>query len=127
MNLEEARYADVVVLKLSGRIDQETSPALQTRLTDVIAGLAPDTTGVVIDFGGVPYISSAGLRVLMIGAKQSKTLGKKLAIASLRPVVREVFQISRFDKVIGTYAELHEAIGGMSAQAQSAFNAKYSV
>ena len=121
---DETRFVDVIVLKLGGRIDQEASPALQARLVQVI-GATEALAGLVLDLGAVPYISSAGLRALMVGAKESKAKGRKLAVAGLQPVVREVFQISRFDKVIATYTEVHEAIGAISGEAQSAFNARH--
>lgn len=121
---EETRFADVVVLRLSGRIDQEASPQLQARLLELIGGnTAP--AGIVLDLKAVPYVSSAGLRALMVGAKESKAKGRHLAVAALQPVVREVFQISRFDKVISTHAEVHEAIGTISTEAASAFNDRH--
>ena len=45
----------------------------------------------------------------MIGAKESKASGGKLAVAELCPVVQEVFQISRFDKVIQTFDTVDDA------------------
>lgn len=128
MRAEELQYADVVILKLAGRVDQETSASLQARLQELIGRLSPPhTVGLVLDLAGVPYMSSAGLRALMVGAKESKAKGSKLAIAALQPVVREVFHISRFDKVIATYGEVHEAVGAISPAAVAALNARHPV
>ena len=124
MTAEEARFADVVILRVAGRVDQETSLGLQEALQRVIEGIgAPSLVGLVIDFSRVPYISSAGLRALMVGAKQCKARGGKIALAALQPVVREVFQISRFDKVIATFESLPDAHGSMSQAAVVAFRA----
>jgi anti-anti-sigma factor len=123
---EETQFADVAILKVAGRVDQETSLALQQTLQQLIGRVgAPSLVGLVIDFSGVPYMSSAGLRALMVGAKECKAKGGKLAIAGLQPVVREVFQISRFDKVIATFGPVHEALGSVSPAAAAAFNAQH--
>lgn len=125
MRAEEAQFADVVILKVAGRVDQETSGALQQALHQVIGRIdAPGLVGLVIDFSGVPYMSSAGLRALMVGAKDCKARGGKLAIAGLQPVVREVFQISRFDKVIRVFERIHEALDSMSPAALRAFDGR---
>ena len=125
MTVDETSYADVVVLELTGRIDQESSPALQERLHGVVERLgASGKAGLAIDMANVPYMSSAGLRVLMIAAKETKAAGMKLVMVGLRPVVREVFQISRFDKVIPIFDELSAALGAISASATAAYSSR---
>ena len=125
MTVDEISYADVVVLKLAGRVDQENSPALQRRLGEVVSRPGqPRMAGLAIDMANVPYMSSAGLRVLMIAAKETKAAGMKLAVAGLRPVVREVFQISRFDQVIPVYDQLSAALGAISGAAAVAYSSR---
>ena len=122
MGSDEIVYADVVVMRLSGRIDQERSPALQAELHTRFERL--ETSGIVgaaLDLSSVPYMSSAGLRVLMIVAKEARAHGVSLSVFGLRPVVREVFQISRFDKVIPIYEQLSEALAAVSAAAATAY------
>ena len=122
MTVDEAAYADVVVLRLTGRLDQENSPALQERLEAVIKRLnASRSAGLAIDMTSVPYMSSAGLRALMIAAKEIRAAGMKLVVVGLRPVVREVFQISRFDKVIPIHDRLAAALGAISGPAAAAY------
>jgi anti-sigma B factor antagonist len=58
---------------------------------------------------GVDYISSVGLRALMVAAKQVKTQGGRIAVAALTPMVREVFQISRFHLVFSLFDEVDAA------------------
>jgi len=119
---DEIVYADVVVVQLSGRIDQERSPAVQAELHARFERLETSgTVGAALDLSSVPYMSSAGLRVLMIAAKEARAHGLTLAVFGLRPVVREVFQISRFDKVIPIYEQLSEALAALSAAAATAY------
>ena len=64
----------------------------------------------VLDFSGVDFISSVGLRVLMLAAKQAKLQQGKIAMAALTPMVSEVFQVSRFNLVLQVYGSVDEAI-----------------
>jgi anti-anti-sigma factor len=64
----------------------------------------------IIDMSGVNYISSAGLRALMLGAKEARARDGKLAVAALQPVVLEIFQISRFDKLLACHSSVAAAI-----------------
>jgi len=77
----------------------------------------------VIDLAGVEYISSVGLRVLMLASKQAKAQGGSLAVADLQPVVREIFEISRFNLVLEVFPTLREALAKLSPAALAAFEA----
>ena len=90
MELNDAHYADVVVAGLAGRLDQETSDSVQQGLVALIeAETGPPS--VAIDLSGIEYISSVGLRALMVAAKKCKHAEGKLVVAALQPVVLEVF------------------------------------
>jgi anti-anti-sigma factor len=100
IEIGEERRSEGVILRPRGNIDNDTSAAFQTR---VLAAIASAPNAVVIDLGGVDYISSAGLRVLMMAAKQAKTASGRLGVASLKPVVEEIFTISRFRHVVQVF------------------------
>ena len=63
MEIGERRDGNILVLQPVGRIDNDTSPDFQSRL---LSGLTAGAT-VLVDFSAVEYISSAGLRALMMG------------------------------------------------------------
>ena len=107
IEIGEERRSDGVVLRPRGNIDNDTSPAFQMRL---LAALAAAPNAVVIDLAGVDYISSAGLRVLMTAAKQTKTVSGRLAVAALKPVVEEIFAISRFRHVVQVFETTDAAL-----------------
>jgi anti-anti-sigma factor len=107
MQIGEERRDGATVLLPVGRIDNDGSPAFQAKLLATI-GTAPG--GVVVDFGGVDYISSAGLRALMMGAKQSKATNVRLAVAALKPLVKEIFTISRFAAVVQVFETTDDAL-----------------
>ena len=67
------------------------------------------------DFAGVEYVSSVGLRVLMLAAKQVTAQNGRIVIAALTPVVFEVFQISRFDLIFSVFDTLDSALVALAS------------
>jgi anti-anti-sigma factor len=109
VDIAERRDGDILVLSPSGRIDNDTSPAFQTRL---LAALTPAAV-VLVDFSAIEYISSAGLRALMMGSKQAKAVNGRLAVAALGTVVKEIFEISRFSLVVRVFDTPTEALAAL--------------
>lgn len=93
MRIDEMRQHGVDVLAPAGRIDTTTVGALEARLNPLLAAAAPR---IVVDFSGVDYISSAGLRTLLVAAKRVKGTGGGLALCGLGEPVRQVFQLAGF-------------------------------
>jgi anti-anti-sigma factor len=110
LEINEVRQGEVVVLSPSGRITNDTSAAFQARLLACV-GLADGA--VLVDLSGVEYISSAGLRALMMASKQSKETGARLAVAGLTPVVKEIFEISRFSHVVQVFETVSKAVAAL--------------
>jgi anti-anti-sigma factor len=105
VDIGESRQANILVLAPVGRIDNLTSAAFQARL---LAAVTSSSVDVVVDLSGVEYISSAGLRALMTASRQ-KPKDRRLAVARLNTVVREIFAISRFSHVVPVFATVEEA------------------
>jgi anti-anti-sigma factor len=123
MELAAKRFADTVALYPSGRIDHATADSFKAALAPHLASVASGRDRAVIDLAGVEYISSVGLRVLMLASKQAKAQGGALAVADLQPVVREIFEISRFNLVLEVFPTLREALAKLSPAALAAFEA----
>jgi anti-anti-sigma factor len=123
MDLSHRRYADAVVLAPVGRIDHASAEGFKTALAPHIARCAAGQDQVVLDLSGVDYISSAGLRVLMLARKQAKAQGGTLAVAGLTPVVKEIFEISRFTVVFDLFPSVRAALERISPPALAAFDA----
>ena len=75
MELSSARHGETVVLSPRGRVDHASAEEFKTALAPHLARCARARDHVVLDLAGVDYISSAGLRVLMLAAKQAKAQG----------------------------------------------------
>src|SRR3954470_1966492 len=110
MDISSSRFADVVMTTPVGRIDHLSASQLEQALSPLLDVMATDTGAIVLDFGGVDYISSVGLRVLMIAAKKMRARHATIAVASLQPVAQEIFDISRFDQVLDVYPSVREAL-----------------
>ncbi len=100
---------EVKVLAFEGRLDAQTSSDAQQLLTRLIE---EGETKILLNLEKVDYISSAGLRVLLVVAKQLKATDGELRICSLNEVVKEVFDISGFDMILPISASESEALEG---------------
>ena len=100
MTVGSSREHGILIARASGRVDGATSRAFQE---DLDACIQKDDRNVVLDLADVEYMSSAGLRVLLLTTKSLARQGKRFAVSSLQPEVREVFNISGFDRIIPVY------------------------
>ena len=107
-----------VLLIARGRIDMSNSDAFKDTL---MAAVDAAEQAVVVDMAAVDYISSAGLRSVMIASKAGKPNGVTLGIAAMRPVVREIFAISRFDLVFPCFDTTRDALAKLAPDALEAF------
>ena len=99
MEISERREGDSVILCPSGRIDNDTSAAFQSALL----GALTTAKNILVDLEKVEYVSSAGLRALLVASKQVKAAQGKIGVTSLQPVVKEIFAISRFAFVVPVF------------------------
>jgi anti-sigma B factor antagonist/stage II sporulation protein AA (anti-sigma F factor antagonist) len=115
MDLVSARHGDTLVLSPRGRIDHASAEAFKTALEPHLA-----TTGrgrpLVLDLGAVDYIASIGLRVLMLASRQARAQGGTIAVAALQPLVREIFEISKFTLVFPCFPSVAEALAAQAAR-----------
>ncbi len=93
MEINEVRERGVVIVAPAGRIDSTTSDGLEQHLQKLVAS---GERKFVVDFGGVEYISSAGLRVMLALAKRMKDTRGSVALCAMGEPVRMVFQLAGF-------------------------------
>jgi anti-sigma B factor antagonist len=117
------QFADVIVATPFGRIDHTNAETLKQSLAPLVGKPGTDNRALLLDFSRVEYISSVGLRVLMMAAKQARECGARIAVAALQPVVGEIFEISRFNHVLDIHPSVREAIAKLSAPALAAYDA----
>ena len=110
MDITQERDGVVVVVRLSGRLDSSSAPGAEEQLTAAVAGEAPR---VAIDMSQLTYVSSAGLRVLLVTAKKIQQQQGKLALGGLADNVREVFAATGFDTIITIAADVVAAVAAV--------------
>ena len=94
MEIKTKAEGNKLTIAVSGRVDTVTAPELE-------AGLKfGDATCVVIDLGDVPYMSSAGLRLLLTAHKTMLGRGGELQVANAQPSVKEVLDITGFSDIL---------------------------
>ncbi|MDF2657812.1 MAG: anti-anti-sigma regulatory factor, SpoIIAA [Paenibacillus sp.] len=107
MNIAERTDDGITVFAISGRLDANTSGHLEASfLQSVEAG----ASRFVFNLGGLEYVSSAGLRSLLLAAKKVKAIQGRLALAHLSEQVREVFDMSGFSSIFKLCATEDEAL-----------------
>jgi len=117
------RLADVVVAIPVGQIDHPNAGLLEQGLAPILDAADLPMTGLVLDFSRVDYISSMGLRVLLMAAKQLRARNARIAVAALQPVVAEIFGIARFNHVLEVFPDVRAALGQLSKDALAAYDA----
>jgi anti-anti-sigma factor len=109
--IKTERHGTVLVASTEDRIDGVNAREFQDALQ---AAISDDDSAVVLDLERLTYISSAGLRVILLVAKTLQRQDKQLAVCSLGGPVREVFEISGFDRIIQTHESQSEAVATLA-------------
>lgn len=107
MELHVKNEENGVLVSVTGRMDAVSSPEFEKEISSLID---EDNVNFVIDLAGLDYISSSGLRSILVTAKKLKGKNGRIMLASLQAVVREVFEISGFSTIIPIYESVEEAM-----------------
>ena len=95
MTIEIKRNAEETTIELVGRLDTTTAPALDKTINNDIEG----TKNLIINFKGLEYISSAGLRVLLGAQKKMQKIGS-MKLTNVCEEVMEVFEMTGFADIL---------------------------
>jgi anti-anti-sigma factor len=98
-----------------GRLDFAAAALFQVKIEQALVGAGTVPVGVLVDCAGLDYVSSAGLRVFLVATRAAKRSGIALAVCSLQPAVREVFDISGFGQLLAVHADRTAALAQMPA------------
>jgi anti-anti-sigma factor len=96
MEIVKSKNGNKAVLTLSGRLDTATAPMLQ----DMLIPAFDEADIVELDFKDISYISSAGLRVLLLGEKAAKTKNKSMDIVNVSETIKQVFDMTGFSDIL---------------------------
>jgi stage II sporulation protein AA (anti-sigma F factor antagonist) len=97
----------VTLVSLQGQLNSANAAAIETEVLALVDG---GVRKLVLDFAGLGYISSAGLRMVLVVAKRLKQEGGLLVLCGMQPQVREVFDISGFLAILNVEPSRGEAL-----------------
>lgn len=99
-------------LKPAGRIDSSTAGAFEQVL---LSHLTEKGSSVLVDFSQVDFVSSAGLRVFLLGAKKVKGTAVSMVLCAMDDNIRRVFAMSGFDRILKIADDVQQGQQMMSA------------
>ncbi len=99
--------ADTQRVVIAGRLDTHTYAELDEALVPVLGD--PGVNTLLLDLGGLEYISSAGIRSLFKARKALATRGGKVLIANPQPQIRKVFDMVKAVPMNEIFASVEEA------------------
>lgn len=119
LDIDVQTFADCRVVTVSGRVDHTNAEQFLQRLESE-ADAVGEGGGMVLDLKGLDFITSAGLRALML-THRKLTGDRKLVVAGIDGTVREVFRISKFDIILSVAETAAEAVGAVSSAAAAEY------
>jgi len=107
VKLDKREEKGVMIVTASEKIDGITSPELENFLTDLIQ---KTTSNIILDCSDLKYISSAGLRVVLVTAKKLRAQNRELFLSGLNGPAKDVFQLSGFYSILKIFDTTAQAL-----------------
>jgi anti-anti-sigma factor len=108
MELKSQKQGEFFIVRVSGRLDAISAPDFEKSCLEWVQ---QGESTFVVDLEGLEYMSSAGLRSILLVGKRLKSVGGSLCFSSLRPNVAHVFSISNFVSMFPVHDSLEKALG----------------
>jgi anti-anti-sigma factor len=111
MQINSELQNEVMIITIEGRLDANTSGSLESRFLQYVE---EGRNLFIFNLSGLSFVSSAGLRSLLVAAKKTKAIHGKLVLTQMNEHVREVFDMSGFSTIFTIYATDAEALQALS-------------
>ena len=115
MEIRKKTEGDVLVLELVGRLNSAVSAQLEKQIRMMARDKNQSVSGILLDCNQLSYISSAGLRAFLSGAKEVQKNRGHFALCNLSPSVQEVFEVSGFIDILNVRESRDQAIADFRA------------
>ena len=122
MECQAQEMANVILVRVTGRVDHTTAEAFEHVLLPLLDGCSGEGKKALLDLSGVAYMSSAGLRVLILAAKRCREQSGEIVVAALQPLLQEVFRIGRLEMVFRVFKTVREGLEVISPAAAAAYD-----
>lgn len=104
-----------VIVSPGEPVDHENVDDFESRLIPSVEEASRSGGNLIIDFRNVDYMTSVGLRVLMMAAKEAESIAVKVLVTGMNKTMREIFHISGFENVFVIHESLDSALAATSA------------
>lgn len=111
MEIRTTEEGAVTVIAPVGRVDTTTAPELDAAVESAIGGGA---RRLLVDLAGVPYVSSMGLRTLLLAAKRLRGPDERFGLVGLTPEVEKVMRLTGFASIIGCYPTRADGVAALA-------------
>ena len=111
MQLDKRMVDTVTIVSLTGDLDARTAPAAQQELSDVI----PDGTPVLLDLSNVGYVSSAGLRMMLMAYRKAQQSCTPIALVGVPDALRTILSATGFLRFFDVAETIPEAISALES------------
>lgn len=108
-----SRKAGVLIASPAGRVDSANSREFREALE---AGIPSEERALLLDLGQLTYMSSAGLRVLLMAARRFQGPDNAIGVCSLSPMLQSIISLSGFDKIMPVYETVEDALRSISGE-----------
>lgn len=95
MEVTTRKENEILIVEVSGRLDSGTYEQLGQKMNELTA-----EKKIILDFTNLDYISSAGLRIVLMNAKKMKKTGGEFRVCGMKDFIREIFDIAGFSKIL---------------------------
>lgn len=112
LTLNTRTQGEHTVLEVAGEVDVYTAPGLRDRVSDLLDG---GQHQLVIDLGGVEFLDSTGLGVLVAGLNRAREVGGSLSLVCPQERVLKLFRITGLDEVFTVHGTVDEALASSTA------------
>ena len=109
INISSRKEGSATIVQVSGRIDADAAPGFELSCVQLVRD---GEKVLVLDLGGVQYVSSGGLRSLLVIGKYQQQRGGVLRLANLTPIVAQLFEQSNFQSVFPCFDSVERAAQG---------------
>ena len=107
MELQESKVGSFCTVSITGRLDTSNFGELEKKLLGL---MDKGEKEIVVNCAGLVYVSSSGLRVLLMILKKIAAVGGKFYLCSLQDNIREIFEISGFTSIFKIFNTVDEAV-----------------
>ena len=96
LNITKKQEGGALTVALEGRLDTNTAPDFQNEVEPMLSGI----TGLTLDLEKLDYISSAGLRVLLVFEQELEAQNKTMQLCHVNEIIHDVFDVTGFLEIL---------------------------